>query len=67
MLNAQQIFTEVYVWEPGSKIEVKLIRGEEEVLINTILTQSYTKGSILQANEDATEAQIELRNSWLKG
>ncbi len=67
MQNAQQIFTEVYMWEPGAEVEVKLIRGEEEIVIKTELTQSYTNGKGLQAKEDATEKQIALRNAWLKG
>jgi predicted metalloprotease with PDZ domain len=67
MQNAQQVFTEVYMWVPGSEVEVKLKRGEEEIIINTTLTQSYTKGSGLKIKEDASKKQNELRNSWLKG
>lgn len=67
MENAQQVFTEVYMWSPGSEVEVKLLRGEEEVVIKTQLTQSYTMGKGLQKIENATEAQTELRNAWLKG
>ena len=67
MQNAQQVFTEVYMWEPGAEAEVKLIRGEEEILIKTTLTQSYTKGRGLQAKVGASKAQVELRNAWLKG
>ncbi|MFT4801587.1 MAG: putative metalloprotease with PDZ domain, partial [Flavobacteriaceae bacterium] len=67
MQNAQQVFTEVYMWVSGSEVEVKLKRGEEEIIINTTLTQSYTKGSGLKIKEDASKKQNELRNSWLKG
>ncbi len=67
MQNAQQVFTEVYMWEPGAEVEVKLLRGEEEVIIKTTLTQSYTMGSSLQVKEEVSEAQNELRNAWLKG
>jgi len=67
MQNAQQVFSEVFSWQPGTDVEVKLVRGEEEIQIKTTLTQSYTKGETLQAKEDASEAQIKLRNAWLKG
>lgn len=67
MQNAQQVFTEAYMWEPGAEIEVKLVRGEEEIPIKTILTQSYTKGKNLNKKEQTTLAQDELRNAWLKG
>jgi predicted metalloprotease with PDZ domain len=67
MQNAQQVFTEVYMWVPGSEVVVKLKRGDEEIVIETKLTQSYTKGSGLKVMEDASENQRELRNAWLKG
>lgn len=67
MQNAQQVFTEVYLWVPGTEVEVKLKRGEEEISINTTLTQSYTKGSGLKIKEDASKKQNKLRNAWLKG
>jgi len=67
MQNAQQVFTEAYMWEPGAEIDVKLVRGDEEISIQTTLTQSYTKGRGLSKKEETTKAQDELRNAWLKG
>ncbi len=67
MQNAQQVFTEAHSWQPGTDVEVKLLRGEEEILIKTTLTQSYTKGAILKTKEETTEAHNKLRNAWLKG
>lgn len=67
MVTAEQIFTEVYMWEPGPEVEVKLIRGEEEVIIKTKLTQSYTTGKELRAAKDASAVKLEIRDSWLKG
>ena len=67
MQNAQQIFTEAYMWEPGAEVDVKLLRGEEEIRVQTILTQSYTKGRSLNKKEETSIAQDELRNVWLKG
>ncbi len=65
--NAHQVFTEVFMWQPGSEVVVKLKRGEEEININTILTQSYTSGNGLMSKKNATNEQIALRNAWLKG
>lgn len=67
MATAEQIFTEVYMWQPGPEVEVKLLRGEEEIIIKTKLTQSYTTGRELKENKEATPNQTELRNAWLKG
>ncbi|WP_347926040.1 peptidase M61 [Pontimicrobium sp. SW4] len=65
--NANSIFQEVYGWQPGKEIEVKLDRNGEEIIIKTALTQGYTVGNKLQAKPDATKAQVDLRNAWLKG
>jgi predicted metalloprotease with PDZ domain len=67
METAEQIFTEVYMWEPGPEVEVKLLRGDEEIIIKTKLTQSYTKGNGLQPVKDASVVKLEIRDSWLKG
>jgi predicted metalloprotease with PDZ domain len=64
--NANQIFGQVFSWQPGKEIEVKLNRSGNEVVVKTILTQSYTTGKNLQPKIDATPKQIELRNAWLK-
>lgn len=65
--NANQVFTEVFSWQPGKQIEVLLLRGEEEIWIKTSTTQSYTKAETLLENPEASQAQKELRNTWLKG
>ena len=67
MQNAQQVFTEAHSWQPGTDVEVKLVRGEEEILIKATLTQSYTNGKTLLEKEITTESQNVLRNAWLKG
>ena len=64
--NANQIFQQVFGWQPGQEVEVKLDRNGEEIVIKTALTQGYSTGKKLQANPEATPAQIELRNAWLK-
>ena len=65
--NAQQIFTEMYMWQPGTKVKVLLNRNGTEVIVDEVLTQSYTKGKKLTTNPKATSQQIKLREAWLKG
>ena len=65
--NANQIFTKMFMWQPGNKVEVKLERDGKEMVIKTTLTQSYTKGTSLKENPKATQEQRELRKAWLKG
>ena len=67
MATANQIFTKVFMWQPGTDIEVKLDRGGEEVVIKTTLEQSYTVGKSLHSKANASDAQKALRNAWLKG
>ncbi|CAM1363647.1 Predicted metalloprotease, contains C-terminal PDZ domain [Tenacibaculum sediminilitoris] len=65
--NANQIFTKMFMWQPGNEVEVKLERDGKEVVIKTTLTQSYTRGTSLKDNPNATQKQKELRKAWLKG
>ncbi|MEQ3498790.1 peptidase M61 [Tenacibaculum sp. SSH1-16] len=65
--SANQIFTKMFMWQPGNEVEVKLERDGKEVVIKTTLTQSYTKGTSLKDDPNATQKQKELRKAWLKG
>ncbi len=67
LANANQIFGEVFSWQPGMEIEVILDRNGEEVVIKTTTTKTYTNAITLVENPDANEAQRALRSSWLKG
>lgn len=67
MQNANQILQLMYSWKPGKEIEVKLDRDGEEVVIKTTTTQSYTVGKGIMEKADATAAQKELREAWLRG
>src|SRR5690606_27135802 len=67
MQAANQIFQKVFMWQPGTEVEVVLDRNGEEIVIKTTLEQSYTTGKSLQENPNATPEQIALRNAWLKG
>ena len=58
---------QVYGWKSGREIDVRLERDGEEIVIKTTLTPSYTISKILQENKNATPAQKELRQAWLKG
>jgi predicted metalloprotease with PDZ domain len=67
LTNANQVLQEVFMWKPGKDIEVVLDRNGEEIVIKTTTTQGYTTGEGLIEKQDATEAQLALRNAWLKG
>ena len=57
----------MYMWKPGTNVEVKLDRKGKEVLIKTTLTQSYTKVSGLEENSKASIEEKQLKEAWLKG
>lgn len=65
--TANQVFQKVFMWQPGTAIEVVLDRDGEEVVIKTNVETSYTIGRTLVPNPNASDAQIALRNAWLKG
>lgn len=67
MQTANEIFQKVFMWKPGTDVEVVLDRDDEEIVIKTTLTQAYTTGKGLMPKEDATAEQIALREAWLKG
>ncbi|MDC1161975.1 peptidase M61 [Tenacibaculum sp.] len=67
MQNANQVFSQVFMWQPGKDIEVKLDRNGKEVIIKTTLTQSYTTGNALKEKQSTTKKQNDLRKVWLKG
>jgi predicted metalloprotease with PDZ domain len=65
--NANQVFQDVFMWQPGKDITVKLDRNGEEIIIETKTTQSYTNGKGLLPKSDVTETQFKLRDAWLRG
>jgi predicted metalloprotease with PDZ domain len=65
--NANQVLQEVYMWKPGKDIEVLLDRNGKEVIIKTKTTPSYTMGEGILEQPNATEAQKNIREAWLKG
>ncbi|NAY91975.1 peptidase M61 [Muricauda sp. JGD-17] len=67
LANANQVFGDMFSWKPGKEVEVVLLRGDEEIMIKTTTTPSFTKAITLLENPNATEAQKELRKAWLKG
>jgi hypothetical protein len=67
MQNAQAMIGGMYQWQPGQDINVVLDRDGKEIIIETVLTQSFTMSNKLVESENATAIQIETRQSWLKG
>ena len=67
LANANQVFGEVFTWQPGKEIEVVLIREAEEVVIKTTTTPSYTKANTLVENPETSQKRKALRDAWLKG
>ena len=67
MANAQQMLTEVFMWKPGREVDVRLDRNGKEIVVKTTLTQSYTTGSSLAVDPNATPKQNALREAWLRG
>lgn len=65
--NANAVVGAAYGWTPGQKVEVKLDRDGEEIIIAKELTPSYTVGKKLGRKEEATEKELELLEAWLKG
>lgn len=67
MQTANEIFQKVFMWKPGTDVEVVLDRDGEEIVIKTTLTPAYTTGKGLMPKADATAEQVALREAWLKG
>ncbi|MHA7059099.1 M61 family metallopeptidase [Aquimarina sp. M1] len=67
LLNANAILQKTLQWKEGDNIVVTLDRAGEEIVIDTKLTKSFTKGEALTPVENPTKEQLALRNAWLKG
>ncbi|AXP83098.1 M61 glycyl aminopeptidase [Mariniflexile rhizosphaerae] len=67
MQNANQVLQGVFMWKPGKDVEVKLERDGKEVVVKTKTTPTYTMGESIVEKSDATPAQKNIREAWLKG
>jgi len=67
LMNANKIFQQVFGWQEGQDVHVKLLRDGKEVVIKTKAKQPYSKGFKLSVKSGATDKQNTLRNAWLKG
>ncbi|RZS93670.1 putative metalloprotease with PDZ domain [Aquimarina brevivitae] len=67
MANANAVLGATFQWQIGDDIEVKLNRAGEEVIIKTKVATSYTQGKRIKEQEDASQQQVALRKTWLKG
>lgn len=65
LFNANEVIGKAMNWEPGDSVKVELLRGDEQIVIETELVQSYTTGTTIDEMESPTEEQIELRKHWL--
>lgn len=65
LFNANQVIGQAMNWKPGDSVKVELLRGEETIVIDTELVQSYTTGTTLEPIDSPTPAQLELRKQWL--
>jgi predicted metalloprotease with PDZ domain len=66
LANAQQVAGGMFAWTPGKEIKVVVKRDGVTREISTTLSQSYTTGSLLKINTNATTALNALRKAWIK-
>ncbi|RZN83462.1 MAG: peptidase M61 [Winogradskyella sp.] len=65
--NAQEVIGGMITWGEGQDIEMGLERNGEPVTVKTKLTKAYATIEGLTEDASATQAQMDLRNAWLKG
>jgi len=65
--NAQKVIMNMFSWQEGQEIDMELERNGNPVSIKTTLTKAYAVAEGLMVDENATEAENDLRNAWLKG
>ena len=67
LTNARSLMRQMYQWKVGDDMEMVITRNGEDITIKTTLTPAYTIIKNVVENPEATEAQIAIRNAWLKG
>jgi len=65
--NAQQIIGGMFGWQEGQDITMDIERNGEAIKIETKLTKATAKSKSLVEDSNATDAQKQLLNAWLKG
>jgi predicted metalloprotease with PDZ domain len=65
--NAQEVIGGMVAWQEGQDIEMTLERDGKLVEIKAVLTKAFATSNGLIEEENATKAQVDLRNAWLKG
>ena len=65
--NANTVLQGIFSWSIGKEVQVELDRNGKRILINTTTTQPYTSGKAIIEKSDATPAQNQLREAWLRG
>ena len=65
--NAQQVVGSMFGWQPGQEYSLNIERNGEEIELKGTLEKATATSESLIEDENATEAQKELRAAWLKG
>jgi predicted metalloprotease with PDZ domain len=66
-MNAQQVLGGMMSWSEGQEIELELKRNGVIVPVKAKVEKAYSLSDVIREDPNATEAQITLRNAWLKG
>lgn len=65
-INSSGIVPMSFQWAPDFKIEMVVVRDGEELTLTGVAGAPTVMAKQLQEDEDATVAQIQLRNAWLE-
>ncbi|WP_178985108.1 M61 family metallopeptidase [Winogradskyella helgolandensis] len=65
--NANDVISGMFEWKEGQEITMDLERDGKPIEIKTKLTKGYAPSESIIEDENATEAQKEVRAAWLKG
>ncbi|MBU2927069.1 peptidase M61 [Winogradskyella psychrotolerans] len=67
LYNANDVISGMFEWKEGQEITMDLERDGKPIEIKTKLTKAYAPSESIIEDENATEAQKEVRAAWLKG
>lgn len=65
LANAQQVVGAMFGWQEGQEITMELERGGELIQLKATLTKPTAIAKSIVEDENATPAQIAVRNAWL--
>lgn len=67
LANANKIVSEMFSWKEGQEVTVEIERSGKPMTIKTKLTKPTAITEALVIDKNATQAQKDLREAWLKG